>query len=135
LGVALVAGFTPHTASAEIDICRTDPVLALSNGSKLTLQSTIQTSRANVRRVVYNVTIPAGLRWTVSYPGGSDSVKEVVKVAAASSAGRYFASTKVVTSTRVSVTDTASLREASGTTVVSRSGMSGQSVLIRLVAS
>lgn len=135
LGAALAAGFAPHSASAEIDICRTDPVLALSNGTTLTLQSMIKTSPANVRRVVYNVAIPAGLRWTVSYPGGSDSVKEVVNVVAASPTGRYFTSTKVVTHGRVSVTDTASVSSASGTKVVSRSGMSGQNVLIRLVAS
>jgi hypothetical protein len=70
---------TTSPVSAALRICRTDPILTFSDGSKMTVTSTIDTDESNIASVVYSVHAPAGLgldktTYTAGGLGGREKV-------------------------------------------------------------
>jgi hypothetical protein len=128
----LVAGpLLPHNAAAAISLCRTDPIVRLSNGVVVDLTATISTSGVNVQQIVYMLHAPAGTRvLSVLYTGGDLAGRERVQFFADTAATTYKSVTTVSTSVSA-VPVTASMRVSSvgsGTA----SGYSGQALTVNV---
>src|SRR2546421_11994133 len=79
----LTVSLIPHSTSAAIFLCRTDPVVLLSDGTVIRLQTTISANPADVQWVSYTVHAPAGTTLSrLVYTGGSLGAQETVKVLA-----------------------------------------------------
>lgn len=79
--VAVLLAAPVSTASAALRTCRTDPIVMLSDGHKVSLSVTMATDAANVNEIRYNLRVPQGVTVTdVVYTGGSFAKKEVLFV-------------------------------------------------------
>lgn len=124
-------------ASAQVSICRTDPIFQLSNGYHINVTAQISTSPASVRQISYFVHIPAGATVThVTFTGGAFSRKESANVVADDSAGTFDTDTVVTTTSPSSVTASTAVQNGAGTTEyrasASASGQSGQHLHVHL---
>ena len=79
--VILLAGLPVQTASAALRTCRTDPIVFLSDGHKVSLSATVATDAANVRQIRYTLHIPSGVSVAgMVFTGGDFARKEMVMV-------------------------------------------------------
>jgi hypothetical protein len=70
----------PHSTSAAIRTCRTDPIVVLSNGEILLTNAIIETDLATIREVKYRIHLPKGVRVrAVIYTFAPIRHKEVVE--------------------------------------------------------
>ena len=101
LGAALLTfSVMPHSASAAIFLCRTDPVVQLSDGTTIQLQAAISDDQADVQQIAYTVHAPAGTTLSrVVYTGGAFAAKEPVRFFADDTPGTFDTSTVVTTGT------------------------------------
>lgn len=105
LASALMAtlSFSPFfmgRASADYVLCRTDPVVALSNGVFVDLTASISDSATDVSNITYAVHVPKGVKPLGIYttPGPLARV-ETVKIIDDNRAGTYDTTTTVTTGT------------------------------------
>ena len=109
------------SAHAAITACRSDPVVTLSNGMKVTLYENIYDSATDVSGISYQLHIPVGLTVTsVSYSGAVAASLQTITTSADENPGNFDAYTVVYTRTpNISVTAYMSATSSSGTTTVS----------------
>ena len=120
------------SAMARLAACRGDPIVFLSDGSKIVITLDIATDASNVQSVVYTVHAPRGTNVKkVIYTGGGLGDWETLAFFADSAPKHYTADAYVVTKDRVDVamTNTSSLDNvASGAT----SGYTRQHLMVKL---
>jgi hypothetical protein len=103
LMIALLAGLvaslaTSGTALAGRSVCRTDPVVTLTDGTVLDLWATVETERSNINRIEYTLHAPPGSRvLLVAYTGGLLGVREHFTLQADAAPGEYWTDTVVYT--------------------------------------
>lgn len=139
-GIVMGAGiatalFGPTRASADIDYCRTDPIITVINADGSTtafsVGSNVYTSASNISAIYYDIHIPASARsWTVSTVGDVAPEREVVTVTADTAVNRYISTIAVISSVTATVQHTAAI----GTSTVSRSATTRDVVRLRLDA-
>jgi hypothetical protein len=96
--VVLLAGMQFQSASAALRTCRTDPIVFLSDGHKVSLSATMATDAANVSQIKYTLHVPSGVRVTgMVFTGGDFARKEMVMVWADLPPGLYKSETVVHT--------------------------------------
>ena len=98
---------TAHAAAAHasqspspkvIGHCRTDPVVLLSDGTRLTVTATIADTARDVRAVAYAIHVPAGTSLArLSFPSDGLKVRETVHVYADNQPATYGVATIVNT--------------------------------------
>jgi hypothetical protein len=122
--VIMLAGMTFQSASAALRTCRTDPIVFLSDGHKVSLSVTMATDAANVSQIRYVLHVPSGVRVTdVIFTGGEMARKEMVMVWADLPANSYKSETSVHTHAGiVDVSATTMLLVGVSKTVSGRSG-------------
>ncbi len=134
----LVNSSLPRAAHADIGGCRSDPVVALSNGTVVDLSAAIAADAADVQGVAYTLHVPAGLRAvSVAPSGGPLGPKEMIAVVADDAPGVYDSATVVTTMTRgVTVTATTALVAATSAPLATgtASGLDRQTLRVHLVA-
>ncbi len=127
-----------RVAHADISGCRSDPVVALSNGVTVDLSAVIADGAADVRGVAYTLHVPAGLRAvSVAPSGGPLGPKETIAVVADDAPATYDSATVVTTGTRgVAVSATTTLVAATGATLATGTarGRDRQTLRVHLVA-
>jgi hypothetical protein len=135
LTMGLLSGpLTAHRASAAIGLCRTDPIVQLSNGTVLQLRASIADDAADIRTITYAVRAPKGTSivrvvYTTELPNGT----ETISFSADNPAGTYDTDTFVSTTTRgVDVTAQTVVPSVGSGSV---SGQSGQHLMVHLSAS
>jgi hypothetical protein len=103
-------------AQAAASVCRTDPIVWLSDGHKVTLSANIGTELSKVRHVIYTLHAPVGLTVTsIVHTAGGLGTKEVFYFYADQPAQRYTATTLVRTGGSAAVTaNTAVTGQAGG---------------------
>jgi hypothetical protein len=120
---------TPHPAAAAIRVCRSDPIILLSNGETIQTAATIATDAANVRPVKYTLHLPKGVKViVVLFTPNQLGRKELVSFID-DRAPYSYATDTVITTSSPNVSSTAYtrvLRRAG-----SISGMSGEHLIIR----
>jgi hypothetical protein len=98
---ALMAAFAlfgaPRGAHASYSICRTDPVVLLSNGATVTLEADATIDASQVQDVTYTLHVPSGLSLQGIVYDAQYSSLEVVNVIPDVLANRYWATVKVDT--------------------------------------
>lgn len=94
----LISSGAPPAAHADLVICRSDPVITLSNGVTIDLSADITDGAADVRQVAYLLHIPLGIQ-VVAVVGtdGLIGLKEVFTVVADTLPGTYDSTTFVTT--------------------------------------
>ncbi len=119
--------FAYDTASAGLDVCRGDPVLHLSNGKIMRIETTIGTSLSNVRAIEYEVHVPPGVKLVRVQWSGNPALRglENLKFFDNAKPGQYTSDTVVKTTVKVAVTVTTTLDKLSNTV----SGFSGQHLI------
>jgi hypothetical protein len=120
----------PSQAHAAVSPCRGDPIIFLSDGTRVRITVVIGVTAAEVSRVDYTVHVPAGLTVTrIVTPGanipGSIAGKEFTTVIADLPAGQYTTST-VATTTTPTYVEVTGLFPGSGKLVVN--GASGVAI-------
>jgi hypothetical protein len=110
LGTSLLAGsLAPRRAQAAVSLCRTDPIVLLSNGVVVQLTASFQLLPADVKAIHYNLRVPAGTRVSyIVFAGGGVSQLESMTVKANDAPGTYDSSSIVYSSmsgVTVSVTE------------------------------
>jgi len=121
----------PHSASAAIGYCRTDPIVHLSDGTVVHMSAAINDDSSDVQQVTYTLHAPAGTSVAnVVYTGGQHAVKETLNFVADETSGAYDTAT-VVSTGATNVHVTAETR-VSGLGSASSTGQSGQAVTIHL---
>jgi hypothetical protein len=129
LGVALNA--IPGRAFAGYVICRTDPIVQLSNGNQINITASVSDTASDIQRLAYVVHVPAGLSVKkIVFTGGAVAYKEYVTVYADSAATKYSTAT-VVTTGRAGIQTSVqtSVQGTSGTaTSATVAGTSGQTL-------
>jgi hypothetical protein len=121
----------PHNAGAAISLCRTDPIVLLSNGVVVDMTATIGTASTNVQQIVYVLHAPAGTRVNrVVYTQGGLNGREQFQFFADAAAGTY-ASVTTVSTTVKSISVTAST-QVSGVGSGTVSGYSGQALTVHI---
>lgn len=133
LGAALLAALLgPQLARAQISYCRSDPVVTLSNGDRVTLYETIYDTATDVTGISYQLHIPVGLTVaSISFSGAVPSSLQTITTTADENPGNFDAYTVVNTKTaNSSVTAYMSATSSNGTTTVScqTNGHSGQTL-------
>ena len=127
-----------RVAHADIGGCRSDPVVALSNGVTVDLSAVIADNAADVRGVAYTLHVPTGLRAvSVAPSGGPLGPKETITVVADDAPAAYDSATVVTTGTPgVAVTATTTLVAATGATLATGTarGRDRQTLRVHLVA-
>lgn len=104
LGVGIMR---PGAVHAQVSICRTDPIVTLSNGDRIALSTTIGDGAADVEKVTYSLDGPVGTTVVaVRYFPDSVSKREHFAYHADLSWTGYIASTRVTTGRPADVTDT-----------------------------
>lgn len=130
-GVCLMAMIAlPGHAFAGTTVCRTDPIVTLSNGQTITLWSSIGTDITTVSNVSYVLHIPANLQVT-SVTHDQYASLESFSWVADQGGNRFEDDTTVTTSSpagTVPVTAWASLPQGNNT--FSASGSNGQTLAI-----
>jgi hypothetical protein len=101
LVAALTAAFAffgaPRGAHASYSICRTDPVITLSNGTTVTLEADATIDPDQLQDVTYTLHIPTGLSLqSIQYDAQYGSLESVTVVADAI-ANHYWATLRVDT--------------------------------------
>ena len=133
--LGLLAGpLTAHRASAAISLCRTDPLVQLSNGVVLQLRATIADDASDIQGITYTVHAPTGtsiarVLYTTELPQGT----ETLTFSADNPAGTYDTDTVVSTTTRG--IDVTAQTVVTSVGVGSTSGQSGQHLLVHLAGS
>jgi len=98
LAVAIAGGTVFSGIShAAYTICRTDPIVTLSNGAQITMYADIQANASDIKSVIYQLHGPAGTS-VVGISYDQYGYLESVKFFAGGAAGRYKTLTTVVTS-------------------------------------
>src|SRR4051794_12296378 len=98
-------GLSTPSAFAAAGGCRSDPIVWLSNGAKVTMVASSTASASTVKLITYTVHVPRGVRMTkVVYTGGVLKDKERVVVVADRSSGYQLAIVADLGSTRAQVT-------------------------------
>jgi hypothetical protein len=129
---ALLVAFAPSLpAQAGAGLCRTDPVVVLTNGTVIDLGADISTGLLSLNHVTYTLHVPQGSRvLAVVHTPNLPTTTESFNIAADAAAGRYRADTVVTTAgTPAPVTVTLSvglLRWASA------QGYSGQALTVQI---
>jgi hypothetical protein len=107
LAMLLALGFISSTASAGLDACRADPLIVLSDGSRISVSVRINTSAEDIQQVEYVLHVPRGLSiQKIVYTGGALRDKERVTLIADNPPGVFITETTVtaeVVNARVSV--------------------------------
>lgn len=81
--------------------CRTDPVVLLSDGTRLTVTATIADTARDIRAVTYAVHVPAGTSLAhLSFPSDGIRVRETVRVYADNQPATYDVATTIDTGAR-----------------------------------
>jgi hypothetical protein len=94
----LVLTSAASTASASVGICRTDPVMVLSNGTVLVVWESINDNPTDVKSVSYQVDVPRGLSVKfITYLGDVPAKLQTVTVTPDENAGNYDTYSTVVT--------------------------------------
>jgi hypothetical protein len=94
--ILLAAAFPLGTAQAGLTICRTDPIVFLDDGTRVTLTSTIYTDIENVSGVVYELHIPEGMSVSrIVYTANALGGRETAMVYSDNPAQTYTAFTTV----------------------------------------
>lgn len=95
---AVVAHASQTPSPKVIGHCRTDPVVLLSDGTRLTVTATIADTMPDVRAVAYAVHVPAGTSLArLSFPSDGLQVRETVRVYADNQPATYDVATTVDT--------------------------------------
>jgi len=118
LTAGLLAAASPAPAAhAALARCGSDPIVYLSNGIKVDLTATLSTDRSDVKRIAYQLHVPAGAQVTkVVYTAGEIGRKEVVTVVN-DATGPYVADSVAETyAAPVPVNITMSVLDQSGST-------------------
>jgi hypothetical protein len=136
-GLVLDGAINPGRVFASYHICRTDPILQLSNGKAVTVLTTITDTAADVQTVTYTVHIPAGVSVVHSqYTSGALAGKESLTVFADAAAATYATTTVVTTGhTGIPVTATTSVTTTKSAVSSSVGGLSGQALTVSIVSS
>ncbi len=95
--VVLLAAFPVSTVSAALRTCRTDPIVSLSDGHKVSLSATIATDAANVNMIHYTLHVPRGVTVTNVVFTSAFASKEMIMVWFDQPAGTYETETVVHT--------------------------------------
>lgn len=133
LGVGLLMGpMRVQSTWAGVDVCRDDPVIALSDGSTLVVSVTAATAPSNVSGISYTVHVPQGLTvQSISYTGDLSADQQPVQVVADELPGRYDTYLTVASPVpHVLVSNTSSVNGSSLTVA----GLSNQIVHAHLVS-
>jgi hypothetical protein len=130
LALCVFAGaLTAHTASAALGTCRTDPIVTLSNGTKVQIVAHIGAGVANVNSIAYTLHAPAGTTVTsVDYLGDVSSRLESLHFYADAPARSYQGTATVTTNTHIiPVYTSMAVTPSSGSSLASStSGHDGQ---------
>jgi hypothetical protein len=103
--VPLCAFLVPSMASAQNGVCRVDPQVWMSNGTKIAISATIDDDPSNINAVVYALHVPLNADSVrVVYTGGALTGKESVWVVPDAAPGVYTASTTVLDDSAPTVT-------------------------------
>jgi hypothetical protein len=132
--VLLSVIFAPvSVASAAMRICRTDPIIWLSDGSKLTLTSSVAANASEIKQALYIVHVPMGVTATkIIYTADGLDGREIARVIADGKPGQYVTQALITlyAGAPVAVTYTLNVKDGIVKTV---SGLSGQSLFITAV--
>jgi hypothetical protein len=133
LAAGLLAGpLTSHFADASLGVCRGDPVIALTDGTQIQVETAVLDVKQDVKAVTYTVHVPAGSGVSyVQYGGGYLKHLESVQVRADNAANTYDVDTLVTTGTPgFTVTSTTTVTNTQGNTAATTTtGTSGTDVL------
>ncbi len=100
LTLGVLATFGGPIALASAGVCRTDPVISLSNGKTLTMYEIVHTTPANIAGVTYTVHVPTGITATaITYPGAVPAAQQTVTVQSDNRKHRYDVYSTVLTLT------------------------------------
>ncbi len=95
--LALLAGGT-QTAQARLQACRTDPIVFLSDGTKIVITADIYTSESDLRDITYTLHGPHGTKVTkIVYMGKGFHFNETVIYHDDNTDGQYQTDTLVAT--------------------------------------
>lgn len=127
----LASVLTVTPASAGLDLCRTDPIVWLSNGTQIHLRAAISDNAADVQGVQYVLQLPPGVAVSRSvYTGSALRGKETVTSQTSTASGTVSVQTLVTTgASDVPVTVSAAVP---GGDSGSQSGLAGQQVSLTL---
>jgi hypothetical protein len=133
--LCLAASFGPESAAAQTSVCRTDPIVALSNGVTVKITASIADYSSDVQHVSYVLHAPAGTSVTkVTLTGGPFAARESFSFYSDGAVHTYDTDT-VVTTGRAGVAVTATTAVHSTTSVTrSTSGTDRQHLLVYLAA-
>ena len=93
----LAALLIPGMAAAQQGVCRTDPQVWLTDGTKISISPTIGDDANAIIAIVYEIHVPAGIGETqVVYTGGALTGKELVVIVPDAPPGTYTADTSVL---------------------------------------
>jgi hypothetical protein len=109
LGASVLASASPApVAQASLGGCGSDPVVLLSNGVTLDLNTSIDDTASDVQQVVYTLHVPSGTSVTsVTYTSGLLGPKELLRFFADNLPDTYDTATTVNTATNgIAVTTT-----------------------------
>jgi hypothetical protein len=114
----LAGSFEAGKASAQISICRADPIVRLSNGATIDLSASIGDSSSDVQHVSYVLHAPAGTSVThVTFTGGPFAGRESLAFYPDDPARTYDTDTVVTTGhTGVAVNATTAVHSATSVT-------------------
>jgi hypothetical protein len=89
-----------HHADASLGVCRTDPVIGLSDGTRIQVETAVQDVKQDVKAVTYTVHVPAGSVVSyVQYGGGYLKHLESVQVEADNASNTFDVDTLASTGT------------------------------------
>jgi hypothetical protein len=139
LFATLLAGpLTSRAALAKLSVCRTDPVIMLSNGRTVAMVATFTTDPSLLTHITYTVVAPAGVTiLRVTYSVAPFTSKEKVVLSATNLLKTYTLSTMAQTNSSpfsLVAADTLSNTSTKATiSTGSASGMSGATESIHLL--
>jgi hypothetical protein len=136
-GLAFSGALMPRHAFASYTICRTDPIVHLSNGQSVVVSSAISDTPTDIKKVTYTLHVPVGLGVSgIVYTGGSFAGKESMTVYADNEGGTYTSTTTVQirANTAVPVTATITVKGSQSGVSTSVSGLSGQVLTAQVLA-
>ncbi len=132
MALVFVAG-APTTTFAAISICRTDPIVWFTDGSRVQMSVSIGADVSNVVKIVYVIQTPLTKKVSkIVYTGGALAGKESVTVVAGKLNNGWTTQTTVMTLTsKVPVTAYSSYN---GSQRAQLSGLSGQTLTMNFTA-
>ena len=127
----LVVLLTAPGAQAAASVCRTDPIVWLSDGHKVTLSANISTELSKVHQITYTLHAPAGLTVTsIVHTAGGLGTKEVFYFYGDQPAQHYTTETVVRTGGNAAVTANTAITVQAGGAVGSDSASGTANVSI-----